>query len=127
MCGALAVINDVPKTWVYRIAAWINRKIEIIPKASIEKPPSAELRPNQTDQDSLPPYDLLDRILEGYIVDNHTAEELVQRGYPEKEVRETIARVMRNEYKRRQAAPGLRVTGKAFGVGRRMPIAHRHS
>lgn len=123
MCGGLAVISDVPKTMVYRLANWINRNKEIIPKNTILKPPSAELKPNQTDQDSLPPYDVLDRILEAYIEDFKEESEIVQMGFEADLVRKILRMVDLNEYKRRQAAPGLRVTAKAFGFGRRLPIA----
>ncbi len=126
MCGGLAVISDVPKTMVYRIAKWINRDREIIPSASITKAPSAELRPNQTDQDSLPPYDVLDAILEDYIVAGRSAAEIIASGQDPATVRRVIGLIDRNEYKRRQSAPGLKVTSKAFGVGRRIPIAQRY-
>ncbi len=125
MCGGLAVLSDVPKTMVYRLARWINRDREIIPTASITKPPSAELRPNQTDQDSLPPYDVLDAILEAYIVEGLSPEEIARRGHDPATIRQVIQLVSRAEFKRRQAAPGLKVTSKAFGVGRRIPIAQR--
>ena len=123
MCGGLAVISDVPKTMVYRIARWINRQREIIPAASITKAPSAELRPDQTDQDSLPPYDVLDPILEAYVVQGRSAAEIIQSGHDAKTVQRILRLIDLNEYKRRQAAPGLKVTSKAFGVGRRIPIA----
>jgi NAD+ synthetase len=126
MCGGLAVINDVPKTMVYRIARWLNREREIIPAASIIKAPSAELRPNQTDQDSLPPYDALDAILDAYVVEGKSAAEIIQSSYDEKTVWRIIRLINFNEYKRRQAAPGLKVTTKAFGVGRRVPVAQKH-
>ncbi len=126
MCGGLAVISDIPKTMVYRIAHWINRHGELIPAASITKPPSAELRPNQTDQDSLPPYDILDAILDQYVVQGRGVREILDQGYPETAVRQIIRLIDTNEYKRRQAAPGLKVTTKAFGVGRRFPIAQRY-
>ena len=126
MCGGLAVISDVPKTMVYRLARWINRDKEIIPAASITKPPSAELRPNQTDQDSLPPYDVLDAILEAYVVAGKSAVEIVSGGFDEATVKRVVRLIDLNEYKRRQAAPGLKVTSKAFGVGRRIPIAQRY-
>jgi len=125
MCGGLAVISDVPKTEVYRLARWINRRDEIIPWNSITKPPSAELRPDQTDQDSLPPYDVLDGILDAYVVKGRSVADIAQAGCSEKLVRELIRKFDLSEYKRRQAAPGLRVTTKAFGAGRRMPIAQR--
>ncbi len=126
MCGGLAVISDVPKTMVYRIAKWINREQEIIPTASITKPPSAELRPDQTDQDSLPPYDVLDAILDAYVVQGRTLTEIVKSGFEEATVKRVIRLIDFNEYKRRQAAPGLKVTSKAFGVGRRIPIAQKY-
>ena len=126
MCGGLAVISDVPKTMVYRISKWINREREIIPEASITKPPSAELRPNQTDQDSLPPYDVLDAILEAYVVQMKSASDIVQSGFDEATVKRVVRLIDFAEYKRRQAAPGLKVTTKAFGVGRRVPIAQSH-
>ena len=125
MCGGLAVISDVPKTMVYRLAKWINREREIIPTASITKPPSAELRPDQTDQDSLPSYDLLDAILEEYVVKQRSAAEIIRAGFDGETVRRVVRLIDQNEYKRRQAAPGLKVTTKAFGVGRRIPIAQR--
>ena len=125
MCGGLAVISDVPKTMVYRLANWINRAGEVIPAASITKPPSAELRPNQTDQDSLPPYEVLDPILEAYVVQSRSASEIIAAGFDEATVRRVVRLIDFNEYKRRQAAPGLKVTSKAFGVGRRIPIAQR--
>ena len=126
MCGGLAVISDVPKTMVYRIARWINRGREIIPAASLSKPPSAELRPNQTDQDSLPPYETLDAILEHYVVYGRCLAEIARLGFEVETVKRVIRLIDRNEYKRRQAAPGLKVTSKAFGVGRRFPIAQRY-
>jgi NAD+ synthetase len=131
MCGGLAVISDVPKTMVYRVAQWINADAqkrlghELIPAASITKPPSAELRPDQTDQDSLPPYDVLDAILEGYVVEAKSAAQLMAEGHPEAAVKRVVKLIDGSEYKRRQAAPGLKVTTKAFGVGRRFPIAQR--
>jgi NAD+ synthetase len=115
----------VPKTTVYRLAGWINREKEIIPTASITKAPSAELRPNQTDQDSLPPYEVLDAILEAYVVAGRSPQEIVQSGHDPKVVQRVIRLINGSEYKRRQAAPGLKVTSKAFGVGRRIPIAQR--
>jgi NAD+ synthetase len=125
MCGGLAVINDLPKMMVYRICRWINRHQEIIPWSTIEKPPSAELRPNQTDQDSLPPYEILDRIVEAYVVDGKSVKEMVGEGFSETLIRDILRKIDLNEYKRRQAAPGLKVTSRAFGVGRRMPIAQK--
>jgi NAD+ synthase (glutamine-hydrolysing) len=109
---------------VYELARFINRTKEIIPQNSIDKPPSAELRPNQFDQDSLPPYDILDGILKAYIEETKSVDEIIRMGFDEKIVREIVKKVNRNEYKRRQAAPGIKVTSKAFGSGRRMPIAH---
>ena len=125
MCGALAVIADVFKTEIYRLARWINREREIIPLDSITKPPSAELRPNQTDQDSLPPYETLDAILEAYVVRDLSRAEVVALGFPEATVNDVINKVNFSEYKRRQAAPGLKVSPRAFGTGRRIPIAQR--
>ncbi len=125
MCGGLAVISDVPKTMVYRLARWINRDREVIPSASITKAPSAELRPDQTDQDSLPPYEVLDAILEGYVVRSRSAAQLIADGHGEAAVRRVVRLIDGAEYKRRQAAPGLKVTTKAFGIGRRIPIAQR--
>lgn len=124
MSGGFALISDVPKTMVYELANFINREKEVIPKNSIDKPPSAELKPNQLDQDSLPPYDILDGILKAYVEDAKGIDEIVRMGFDEKTVREIIRKLNRNEYKRRQAAPGIKVTSKAFGSGRRMPIAH---
>ena len=123
MCGGLAVISDVPKTMVYRLAKWINREREIIPVSTITKAPSAELRPNQTDQDSLPPYESLDGILDAYVVQGKALSEIVAAGFDEATVKRVVRLIDFNEYKRRQAAPGLKVTSKAFGVGRRIPIA----
>lgn len=122
MCGGLAVISDLPKTRVYELSRWINRHREIIPWNTIDKPPSAELRHDQKDQDTLPPYDVLDGILELYVERHLSADEIVAHGYEENLVRWVQRRVDLNEWKRQQAAPGLRVTSKAFGMGRRMPI-----
>lgn len=122
MCGGLAVISDLPKTKVFEVARWVNRETERIPWNTIEKPPSAELRPDQKDQDTLPEYDVLDAILELYVGQQLGAEEIVERGFDETMVRWIQRRVDLNEWKRQQAAPGLRVTSKAFGMGRRMPI-----
>ena len=126
MSGGLAVISDVPKTMIYELAHYINREREIIPAAIIRKVPSAELRPNQKDQDTLPPYEILDAILEHYINDKLSPAEIVARGFAPEVVEWVTRTVDRNEYKRRQAAPGLKVTTKAFGSGRRMPIAARY-
>ncbi|RMG46390.1 MAG: NAD+ synthase [Acidobacteria bacterium] len=125
MSGGLAVISDLLKTSVYRLAEWYNRAEERIPAPILRKAPSAELRPGQKDQDTLPPYEILDAILERYIERQQSAEEIVDAGYDAETVRWVIRAVDRNEYKRRQAPPGLRVTPKAFGTGRRMPIAAR--
>jgi len=127
MCGGLAVISDVPKMMVYKLAHHINRQAEreLIPESSITKPPSAELRPNQTDQDSLPPYDLLDAIIEQYIRQERSTEEIIAAGFDAQTVQRVIRLVDLSEYKRKQAALGLKVTSRAFGVGRRMPIAAR--
>lgn len=125
MSGGLAVISDLPKTLVYSLARYINSEREIIPQATIDKPPSAELRPNQKDQDSLPPYDVLDKILECYIEKRMSMKEIFALGFEESTVADVLARVNRNEYKRIQAAPGLKVTSKAFGIGRRIPIAQK--
>ena len=122
MCGGLAVISDLPKMRVYELSRWINRDREIIPWNTIDKPPSAELRPDQKDQDTLPAYEILDAILELYVEQHLSAEEIVAQGHEEHLVRWIQRRVDLNEWKRQQAAPGLRVTSKAFGVGRRMPI-----
>jgi len=127
MCGGLAVISDLPKTRVYSLAKWINREREIIPESTLTKPPSAELRPDQLDQDSLPPYDVLDSILEAYVVDGQDTEAIIASGHDEATVRRIIRLININEYKRRQAAPGIKVTSKAFGVGRRIPVAKRFS
>ncbi len=126
MCGGLAVISDVPKTMVYRLARWMNRDGEVIPASTIEKPPSAELRPDQKDEDSLPPYDVLDAILERYVVEGQSAEEIIAGDFDADIVRRIARLIDLNEYKRRQAAPGLKVTSKAFGVGRRIPVAQRY-
>ena len=125
-CGGLAPISDVPKTVVYQLAQEINRKREVIPASTITKPPSAELRPNQKDSDSLPQYEVLDSILIAYIEDNLTVEQIVEKtGYPEELVRGTLRKVDANEFKRKQMPIGLKITSKAFGFGRRMPIVQR--
>jgi NAD+ synthase (glutamine-hydrolysing) len=124
MVGGLAVISDVPKTMVYRLSAYVNSKLPVIPQASLEKPPSAELRPDQKDSDSLPPYEVLDAILEDYIEDSHCAEQIAtDRKFDIELVRRVIRMVDRAEYKRQQAAPGIKISPKAFGYGRRFPIA----
>jgi NAD+ synthetase len=153
MAGGLAVISDVPKTMVYELARWINSDyarraievnrpypsdstgrggspeppaVEVIPKSTIEKAPSAELKPNQKDQDTLPPYEILDQILQLYVEENLSARDIITRGFDEKTVRWVQRRVDLNEYKREQAAPGLKVTSRAFGIGRKMPIAQKY-
>ena len=153
MAGGLAVISDVPKTMIYELARWINFDYpqqaievnrpypsansgrggspeppgrEVIPKSTIEKPPSAELKPNQKDQDTLPPYEILDQILHLYVEENLSARDIIARGFDEKTVRWVQRRVDLNEYKREQAAPGLKVTSRAFGIGRKMPIAQKY-
>jgi NAD+ synthase (glutamine-hydrolysing) len=124
MVGGLAVISDVPKTLVYRVSEYVNSRRPVIPQATLEKPPSAELRPNQKDSDSLPPYDVLDAVLEDYVEDLHPAERIAaERGFDLEVVRRVIRMVDRAEYKRQQAAPGLKISPKAFGYGRRFPIA----
>jgi NAD+ synthetase len=133
MCGALAPLADVFKTDIYKLARWINsdwaaragHQRAIIPAASIAKPPSAELRPNQKDQDSLPPYETLDQILDGYVVQNLSKEEIIRRGFDTAVVNDVINKVTFSEYKRRQAAPGLKVSPRAFGMGRRIPVAQK--
>jgi NAD+ synthetase len=134
MCGGLAVLSDVPKVMVYRLARWINSRAAartgrpdgIIPGSTLSKPPSAELRPDQKDQDSLPPYEELDAVLDEYVVHGRSPAEMIAAGHSA----DVVARVVRlidfSEYKRRQAAPGIKVTSKAFGVGRRIPIAQRY-
>ncbi|MCC6680925.1 MAG: NAD+ synthase [Phycisphaeraceae bacterium] len=136
MSGGLAVISDVPKTMVYELAKWINTPDcplhqqfggPIIPGDSITKPPSAELRENQTDQDSLPPYEMLDPIIERYVEREQSQRQIIaETGFPPEVVQRMVNLIDRNEYKRKQAAPGLKVTGRAFGIGRRMPIAQRY-
>uniref|UniRef100_A0A7C2IVK3 Glutamine-dependent NAD(+) synthetase n=1 Tax=Ammonifex degensii TaxID=42838 RepID=A0A7C2IVK3_9THEO len=125
MSGGLSVLADVPKMMVYELARYINREREIIPAAVLTKAPSAELRAGQRDEDSLPPYRILDPILKGYIEENLSSEEIAARGFDLALVRDVIRRVDRAEFKRRQAAPGLKVTTKAFGMGRRLPVAWR--
>ncbi|MBI3269980.1 MAG: NAD+ synthase [Planctomycetes bacterium] len=125
MCGGLDCLADVPKTLVYQLSEWINRDGDVIPRSSLLKAPSAELRPNQTDQDTLPPYDLLDRVLRLYVEEEQSVEEIVARGFDPTVVKEIARRVDLAEFKRRQAPPGLKITSRAFGVGRRVPIAQR--
>jgi len=126
MCGGLSVISDVPKTMVYELARYINRERVVIPDSILTKAPSAELRPDQVDQDSLPPYDVLDSILEAYIDRGLSLRDMQDMGFDPQTLGWVIRAVDRNEYKRRQAAPGLKVTSKAFGMGRRMAIAARY-
>jgi NAD+ synthase (glutamine-hydrolysing) len=126
MSGGLSVISDVPKTMVYELARHVNREREVIPRSTIEKAPSAELKPDQTDQDTLPPYEVLDPILDLYIEEGKSPKEIVRAGFDRATVDWVVRAVNASEYKRRQAAPGLRVTSKAFGMGRRMPIAARY-
>jgi len=124
MVGGLAVISDVPKTLVYRLSHYVNSRRPAIPPATLEKPPSAELRPNQKDSDSLPPYEILDAVLEDYVEDAHSAERIAaDRGFDIEVVRRVVRLVDRAEYKRQQAAPGIKISPKAFGYGRRFPIA----
>ena len=124
MAGGLNALSDVPKTLVYALARWVNRAGERIPKGSIEKPPSAELRPNQTDQDSLPPYEVLDRILAQYVDGEKAPAEIRGEGITPALVARIVSAVDRAEFKRRQAAPGIKLSPRAFGTGRRLPIAH---
>jgi len=126
MAGGLAVISDVFKTQVYALSRWINREREIIPRNTIDKAPSAELRPGQVDQDSLPPYDVLDAILHGYVEEGLSRRDLVERGFDAAVVNDVVRKVDLNEYKRKQAAPGLKITPLAFGVGRRIPIVQKY-
>ncbi|ACB77031.1 NAD+ synthase [Opitutus terrae] len=134
MAGGLAVISDLYKTQVYSVARWINqvyaarlgRTGEIIPASTITKPPSAELRPDQLDQDSLPPYDVLDAILRSYVEEGHSRRDIVAQGFAEAVVNDVVRKVDLNEYKRKQAAPGLKITPLAFGVGRRIPIVQKY-
>ncbi len=121
MNGGLSVISDIPKTMVYELARYIGG----IPESTMTKPPSAELRPDQKDQDTLPPYDILDAILQSYIEEGRSKKEIIAKGFDPKTVEWVITAIRRNEYKRRQAAPGIKVTSKAFGIGRRMPLAAR--
>jgi NAD+ synthase/NAD+ synthase (glutamine-hydrolysing) len=124
MVGGLAVISDVPKTLVYRLSHYVNSRREVIPRDTLEKPPSAELRPDQKDSDSLPPYEVLDAVLEDYVEDAHCAERIAaERGFDLEVVKRVVRMVDRAEYKRQQAAPGIKISSKAFGYGRRFPIA----
>jgi NAD+ synthetase len=124
MVGGLAVISDVPKTLVYRLSHYANSHRELIPRSTLEKPPSAELRPDQKDSDSLPPYEILDAVLEDYVEDAHSAERITaDYGFDIEVVKRVVRMVDRAEYKRQQAAPGIKISSKAFGYGRRFPIA----
>jgi NAD+ synthase (glutamine-hydrolysing) len=128
MAGGFAVLKDVYKTWVYRLVRWRNQQDgrELVPASVLERPPSAELRHEQRDEDSLPAYDVLDRILEGYIEEDLDAVELVHRGLPAEDVERVIRMVDRAEYKRRQAPPGIKISARAFGRDRRLPITNRY-
>jgi NAD+ synthase (glutamine-hydrolysing) len=128
MAGGFAVIKDVPKTLVYEVSEYVNRRAgkELIPRSVIEKPPSAELRPDQMDQDTLPPYDVLDPILKAYVEDDRTYDEILAMGFGEDTVQRVLQLVDRNEYKRRQAPPGVKITPRNFGRDRRMPIVNRY-
>ena len=125
MAGGFAILKDVMKTTVYTLAEYCNCSGERIPRSTIEKPPSAELRPNQMDTDSLPPYDVLDPILRAYVEDDLSLADIVQLGFEPKVVQRIVRLVDANEYKRRQAAPGVKITPRAFGRDRRMPITNR--
>jgi NAD+ synthase (glutamine-hydrolysing) len=128
MSGGLGVIADVPKTMVYRVSRWLNDREQrpIIPTAVLTKAPSAELRPNQTDQDSLPPYDILDDILQRHVEHHEPAAVIIAAGFDAATVHRVLRLVRGAEFKRKQAAPGLKVTDRAFGTGWRMPIAARY-
>ena len=124
MCGGFALIKDVPKLLVFELARWRNRRGEVIPPTTISRPPSAELKPGQRDSDSLPPYDILDPILERYVEQQAGVREILADGFDEATVRKVARLVDRSEYKRRQGAPGVKITPKAFGRDRRMPITN---
>ncbi|HLF77258.1 MAG TPA: NAD(+) synthase, partial [Dehalococcoidia bacterium] len=128
MAGGFAVIKDVPKTLVYRLARYRNQLAgrDLIPEAVIEKPPSAELKPGQLDTDTLPPYEILDPILEAYVEQDESVEQIVAQGFDEALVKRIVGMVDRNEYKRRQAPPGVKITPRAFGRDRRLPITNRY-
>lgn len=126
MCGGLAVISDLPKTKVYDLARHINQKEEVIPESTITKPPSAELRPDQKDEDSLPPYEVLDAILKAYVEEGRSRDDIAAMGFDADVVNDMVRKVDLNEYKRKQAAPGLKITPLAFGVGRRIPIVQKY-
>jgi NAD+ synthase (glutamine-hydrolysing) len=126
MAGGFAVLKDVPKTLVYELSGWRNRRAAVIPPEVIRRPPTAELRAGQLDSDSLPPYELLDPILQAYIEDDASPEEIVARGFPPAVVRRVVDMVDRAEYKRRQAPPGVKITRRAFGRDRRPPITNQY-
>lgn len=126
MAGGYAVLKDVPKTVVYHLVKWRNRSGEVIPQSVIDRPPTAELKPDQTDQDTLPPYDVLDRIMSAYVEENKSVKEIVRLGLPEATVRQVITLIDRSEYKRRQAPPGPRITSRSFGKDWRLPITNRY-
>jgi NAD+ synthase (glutamine-hydrolysing) len=126
MSGGLSVLADVPKTMVYQLARFLNREKSLIPEEIITKAPSAELRPGQKDQDTLPPYDILDQIMNCYLTEGYAYKDIIALGFDPQVVRWVIRAIDRSEYKRRQAAPGLKITSKAFGMGRRIPIAARY-
>jgi NAD+ synthase (glutamine-hydrolysing) len=125
MAGGFAVIKDIPKTLVYQLCTYRNSMAPVIPERILTRAPSAELRPDQTDQDSLPPYDLLDAIVEGYMEQNQSIASLIERGFDEASVRKITRLIKLNEYKRRQAPPGVRITTRAFGRDWRYPITSR--
>ena len=126
MAGGFAVLKDVLKTWVYRLAVWRNREGEMIPQRIIDKPPTAELRDNQRDSDSLPPYEVLDGILEAYVEEDRSPAEIEALGFARDTVERVVQLVDRTEYKRRQAPPGVRISTRAFGKDRRLPITNRY-
>jgi NAD+ synthase (glutamine-hydrolysing) len=129
MVGGFAVIKDVPKTLVYRVARWRNERGSpgnVIPQSVFDKPPSAELKPNQVDQDTLPPYEILDPVVKAYVEDDRSYQEIVAMGFEPQVVQQVITAVDRNEYKRRQSPPGVKITPRAFGKDRRLPIVNRY-
>ena len=129
MAGGFAVLKDVPKTLVYDLARWRNENgspAAVIPQATIDKPPSAELKPDQKDEDTLPPYAILDGIIKAYVEEDMSYRDIVGMGYDAQVVRQVMTAVDRNEYKRRQAPPGVKITPKAFGKDRRLPIVNRY-
>jgi NAD+ synthase (glutamine-hydrolysing) len=128
MAGGFAVIKDVPKTMVYELARLRNRRdrLEVIPKRTFDRPPTAELKPDQKDEDTLPPYAMLDPILKAYVEEDRAPEEIVEMGFDRRTVAQVITMVDRSEYKRRQAPIGIKITHRAFGKDRRMPITNRY-